>query len=324
VTWLLLAVNVGFFLLLEAAGGSEDGAVLVRYGAKYGPLIADGEYWRLVVPVFMHIGAFHLIANSVGLLVFGGIVERAFGWPAFAVIYLAAGIAGNVASYAAGPTVGAGASGAIFGLVGAFGVYLYQNRAALGRAARGSLGGLALIIGINVVFGLSTPGVDNWAHFGGIVAGAAMALRLAPRVGWQPVYGAGDRPLGAVPRSRRAEPVAVASAAVAAAIMVVFATVLIARTYPDRTSTFAASLSGQAIEALLDNRLDDARRLARQAERTDPSSEHFGIVYLILGAIALERGQTPEARGYFRLALERNLPPDAEALAQRELARLGG
>ncbi|MEE8363101.1 MAG: hypothetical protein V3S18_03415, partial [Dehalococcoidia bacterium] len=64
--------------------------------------------------------------------------------------------------------------------------------------------------------------------------------------------------------------------------------------------------------------------LARQAERTDPSSEHFGIVYLILGAIALERGQTPEARGYFRLALERNLPPDAEALAQRELARLGG
>ena len=147
----------------------------------------------------MHIGPFHLLANSISLLIFGGIVERSYGWRAFLAIYLTAGVAGNVASYAAGPTVGAGASGAIFGMLGAFAIYLYFNRAMLGSGARGSLGGLAFIIAINISFGLTTTGVDNWAHLGGLIAGVLLALRLAPRTVTENPYGLNRRLLLAQP-----------------------------------------------------------------------------------------------------------------------------
>ncbi|MFW6195042.1 MAG: rhomboid family intramembrane serine protease [Chloroflexota bacterium] len=243
-TWAILAVNVLFFLFLELRGGSQNAAVLVQYGAKFGPLIAEGEWWRLIAPVFMHIGAFHLLANSIGLIIFGSIVEGAFGRPAFIATYMVAGIAGNVASYAAGPTVGAGASGAIFGLLGAFGVYLYLNKSALGQAASSSLGGLGFILAINVIFGLITPGIDNMAHLGGLVAGAAMAGALSPRVRMEPIFWFGERPLYVRPRQEKPSPMLISLSVILALAALSLTTVLVNTTYPDDpTGRFGSTLA---------------------------------------------------------------------------------
>lgn len=185
VTVVLLAVNVLLWVALEATGGSQNTGNLLNFGAKYGPAIADGEWWRLVFPIFLHIGFFHLVANSFALLIFGGMAERTFGSPAYAGIYLLAGVAGNVASYWgdlwSGPTVGAGASGAVFGIIGAFATYLLLNRRMLGQLGRQSFTSILAIIGINILLGLAIPGIDNAAHLGGLVAGAAIAWVIAPR-----------------------------------------------------------------------------------------------------------------------------------------------
>ena len=177
----LVAINVLVYLLLELTGGSQNNVTLYRWGAKFGPAIADGEWWRLVLPMFMHIGLFHLLTNSLGLLIFGSMAERVFGSVAYLAIYLMAGVIGNVASFLITPAMGAGASGAVFGIIGAFAVYLLLNRRLLGEVGRQSLTTVAVIVGINIVIGMITPGIDNAAHMGGLLAGAFMAYLISPR-----------------------------------------------------------------------------------------------------------------------------------------------
>ena len=182
VTWLLLALNVVVWAGLEISGGSTSIPNLLRWGAKFGPAIADGEYWRLFTPMFLHIGIPHLLTNSLGLIIFGRLVERYFGSFNFLLIYLLAGVFGNIASYAAVSNgVGAGASGAVFGIIGAYGSFVYRNRSIAGSMAQSTLGGLGIIIGINLIFGFSVSGIDNWAHIGGLVGGFLISYRLVPR-----------------------------------------------------------------------------------------------------------------------------------------------
>jgi rhomboid protease GluP len=187
VTWAIIAVNAALWTALEVSGGSGDAHNLYRWGAKYGggpllgPGILDGEWWRLIVPVFLHVGFFHLLANTFGLIVFGGTVESTFGSVNYAAVYLLSGVLGNVASFWAGPALGAGASGAVFGIIGAFGAYLFLNRRTLGQLGRQSLTSIGVILAINLVFGFVVAGIDNAAHLGGLVAGALLGLALAPR-----------------------------------------------------------------------------------------------------------------------------------------------
>lgn len=181
VTVALVAVNVLVFLLVTATGGSEDNVNLYRWGAKYGPALADGEWWRLVLPIFMHIGFFHLLTNSIGLLIFGSMAERLLGSPAYLAIYLVTGILGNVASFIMSPALGAGASGAVFGVIGAFAVYLVLNRQVMGDAARQALISVAFIIALNIGIGIGTAGIDNAAHVGGLLGGLMMAFLVSPR-----------------------------------------------------------------------------------------------------------------------------------------------
>ena len=181
VTWAIIAVNAALWIALEVSGGSGDSRNLVRWGAKYGPGILDGEWWRLIVPVFLHVGFFHLLANTFGLIVFGGTVESTFGAVSYAAVYLLSGVLGNVASFWAGPAVGAGASGAVFGIIGAFGAYLLLNRRIFGQLGRQSLTSIGVILAINLAFGFVVAGIDNAAHLGGLVAGALLGIALAPR-----------------------------------------------------------------------------------------------------------------------------------------------
>lgn len=181
VTIALVAVNVLVFLLLTATGGSESNVNLYRWGAKYGPAIAAGEWWRLILPMFMHIGFFHLLTNSIGLLIFGSMAERFLGSPAYLAIYLVTGILGNVASFVAGPNLGAGASGAVFGVIGAFGIYLVLNRQVMGEVARQALTSVAFIVVLNIGIGFVSTGIDNAAHIGGLLGGMFMAYLVSPR-----------------------------------------------------------------------------------------------------------------------------------------------
>ncbi|MSQ07726.1 MAG: rhomboid family intramembrane serine protease [Dehalococcoidia bacterium] len=188
VTWAIIAVNILLWIGLTITGGSENTINLYHWGAKYGggpdsllSGILDGEWWRLIVPVFLHAGIFHLVANTFGLVAFGGTIERIFGSVSFAAIYLLSGVLGNVASLWWGPDLGVGASGAVFGMIGAFGAYLLLNRQHLGQIGRQSLTTVGFLIVINVLFGLLITGVDNAAHVGGLLGGTLIGFALAPQ-----------------------------------------------------------------------------------------------------------------------------------------------
>ncbi|MCH8207061.1 MAG: rhomboid family intramembrane serine protease [Chloroflexi bacterium] len=182
VTWALVAANLLVWLIMEMSGGSQDPEVLLKFGAMFAPYIADGQYWRLFAAMFLHVGFVHLLFNSIGLLIFGAVVERLYGHSRFVAIYILAGLAGSVASYLLNDiTVGAGASGAIFGVMGAFAAFFVSGRHVLGDAARQSLSGIAVLLAINLFFGFATPEIDNWAHLGGLTAGFAVGLALSPQ-----------------------------------------------------------------------------------------------------------------------------------------------
>ena len=195
VTYALLAINVVVWLAMELAGGSEDPDVLLRFGAMFGPLIASGEYWRLFTAMFLHVGILHLAFNAFGLLIFGRLVEGIYGPVRFALIYVLAGLSGSVASYLLNSiSIGAGASGAIFGVLGALAAFFLARREMLGEMGRQNLTGLAVIAAFNLIFGFTQPGIDNWAHMGGLAGGFAIGMALAPnyrRV--DDVFGLGGR-----------------------------------------------------------------------------------------------------------------------------------
>ncbi len=180
-------INVLIWLATEVAGGSTDTDVLLRFGAMYGPYIADGDYWRLFTAMFLHVGLTHLAFNGFGLFIFGQQVEKFYGPYRFGVIYILAGLAGSVASFALNDTaVGAGASGAIFGILGALVAFFVIHRDKLGEFGRQSLTGFLILAAINLFIGFSIPNVDNFAHMGGFAAGFALTLPLAPK--YRPVY----------------------------------------------------------------------------------------------------------------------------------------
>jgi rhomboid protease GluP len=153
-------------------------ADMLAWGATYGPRTAGGEEWRLLTHLFLHGGLLHLAFNMWVLWDVGRFVERQTGPAAFLASYLAAGIAGGLASLAWHPHMTAvGASGAIFGLYGLVLGWLPALRAA-GRGAswRGIGRGALLFVAFNLAFGATRPDVDNAAHVGGLLAGLAIGL----------------------------------------------------------------------------------------------------------------------------------------------------
>ena len=188
VTWVLLGVNALVWLATTAASATTNSGILLDFGAMFGPRIANGEYWRLFTATFLHAGVAHLAINGLWLLILGQLVERAFGHVRFLVIYVLAGLSGSVASYLFNPiAVGLGASGAVFGVMGALAAFFVALRGVSGGMARRNLTGVLVIAGIILAYGfISRPGpedpdIDNWAHLGGLVGGFLVGLALAPR-----------------------------------------------------------------------------------------------------------------------------------------------
>lgn len=167
-TYILLAINVLIFLLLELNGGSTQTETLIQYGAKYNPAIIDGQWWRLISSMFLHIGFIHLFMNMLAVFYLGVTVERIYGSWRFLVIYFMAGIGGSIASFAFTTNVSAGASGALFGLFGAL-LFFGLKYKKIFFQTMGS--GVLLLIGINIVFGFTVPQIDMGAHLGGLLGG---------------------------------------------------------------------------------------------------------------------------------------------------------
>lgn len=160
--------------------------LLLALGAKDNAAILSGQLWRLVTPLFLHVGIPHVLVNMYSLYVIGPAVERPFGPARFLLVYFLSGISGVAFSLAFSPQPSAGASGAIFGLLGALAGFLYQHRTLLGPTGIGQLRHILLVAVVNLLIGLS-PGIDNWGHLGGLLFGVSLSFLLGPRfeVDWQ-------------------------------------------------------------------------------------------------------------------------------------------
>lgn len=168
VTSLLIAVNLILFLILSFSGGSTNPETLIRFGAKYDPAITNGEWWRLFTSIFLHIGFVHLTFNTLALYYLGSVVERIYGSVRFLTIYLLAGLSGSLASFLYNEALSAGASGAIYGCFGAL-IYFGLKRRAQFFQSFGKE--LYTILLLNLAISFIVPGIDLFAHIGGLIGG---------------------------------------------------------------------------------------------------------------------------------------------------------
>jgi rhomboid protease GluP len=182
VTTLLLLAIALVFVGETVSGGSTNTAVLVAFGANVPALVWQGQWWRLLASVFLHIGIAHVLLNGWALYQLGALFEILLGSAKLLAVFLVTGVAGAAVSLFFTRGLSAGASGAIFGLMGALIAFLLRHRERLTPFAKSLLGQLVLWAGINVVFGFSMPGIDNAAHLGGCAAGFLFGLTLKPRL----------------------------------------------------------------------------------------------------------------------------------------------
>lgn len=177
VTYILIGLCVLMFLVTTFLGyGSTDASTLIFYGAFYKPYILDGEWYRLLTSAFLHIGIIHLLVNMYSLYVIGPHIENYYGKLKYVFIYLFSAIFGGLLSMIfVGDTISAGASGAIFGLLGAFLYFGYHYRNVLGDVLRRQI---VPIILINLAIGFSISGINNAAHVGGLIGGVIISAIL--------------------------------------------------------------------------------------------------------------------------------------------------
>ncbi|HEY3343419.1 MAG TPA: rhomboid family intramembrane serine protease [Anaerolineaceae bacterium] len=186
-----MGLTVLVFLGQELGYQFLGGDILYSLGCMSVPDVLSGQYWRLITPVFLHLGWLHIGINMYSLYVLGPGLERQFGHSRFLALYLIAGFAGNALSFMFLPlnTSSAGASTALFGLIGAEGVFVYQNRQMFGNRTGAILRNILFIAAINLLFGFYTaspiananvPTIDNWGHIGGLLGGLLFAWFAGP------------------------------------------------------------------------------------------------------------------------------------------------
>ena len=180
----LIIINIGVFLVLSFIGMTEDTMFMLEHGAMYEPYIVEGhQYYRIFTSLFLHFGIEHLLNNMVLLGALGWNLELETGRIKFLIIYFISGLGGNLLSLymnirADELVVSAGASGAIFGVMGALLCVVLKNH---GRVGRLTNRGLFFMVVLSLYFGFTSSGVDNAAHIGGLVCGVAAAAVLYRR-----------------------------------------------------------------------------------------------------------------------------------------------
>ena len=173
-TTALIVVNLVVYVFTSVVGGNflyTNDKILVGLG-QYNDFVMSGGWWQLFTAMFVHVHLFHLLGNMLFLLIFGARGEELFSEKEFFFIYLTGGLSGNLLTLLMGPsTVSAGASGAIFGMLGACVMYLGQT---LGQSVMG-----ALMFSFFLLLITSGRQVNLFAHFGGLAAGLAIGYALA-------------------------------------------------------------------------------------------------------------------------------------------------
>ena len=177
----IIIINVLCFLYLELQGSTENAGFMLAHGAMFAPLVVDhGQYYRLVTSVFMHFGVSHLMNNMLVLFVLGDNLERALGHVKYLIFYLLCGVGANLVSMTVNLmtgslSVGAGASGAIFGVVGGLVHAVGVNRGRLEDLTSRQLGVMILL---TLYHGFTSMNIDNAAHIGGLAAGILLGILL--------------------------------------------------------------------------------------------------------------------------------------------------
>jgi rhomboid protease GluP len=178
-TYAIIGITVVTSLLQEVPVGGQP---LVEYLALIKPLVAEGEYWRLVTVTLVHGGLFHLLMNMYALWIIGPLAEALYGRATFVAIYLLAAVGGSIASYLFLPNPSVGASGAVFGLFGLVLSSTYIHKPALARQARALTSQIGILIVINLVIGFAGAfAIDNAAHIGGLLVGLWLGFIIPPR-----------------------------------------------------------------------------------------------------------------------------------------------
>jgi membrane associated rhomboid family serine protease len=175
ITTVLIAINVLVYLITVGQGGgvSAPGGKLFENGALYGPLVADGDWWRLFTAMFLHASLLHIAFNMFALWLFGSVVERSVGPLRYVLVYVASGLAGSAGALIATPNaVTVGASGAIFGLLGALLVLEYLQTGSFAGQAMG-------LIVINLALSFAIPNISIGGHIGGLIGGVIGMFGLA-------------------------------------------------------------------------------------------------------------------------------------------------
>nr|CAD1826218.1 unnamed protein product [Ananas comosus var. bracteatus] len=170
----LLVVNILAYVAQVATHGR-----LLLWGAKVNSLIDKGQIWRLITSSLLHANVAHLMINCYSLNSIGPVVEQLSGPRRFLAVYFTSALASSVMSYRLSKLPAVGASGAIFGLVGSYAVFLLRHRKLLGDGKQ-ELQHIAHVITLNMVLGLLSRGIDNWGHMGGLLGGAALSWLIGP------------------------------------------------------------------------------------------------------------------------------------------------
>jgi rhomboid protease GluP len=301
-THIIVGINVLVFVAMVATGASfinPSREQLLRWGANWGPLSLGTQPWRILTSNYVHIGIIHIAFNMWCLWNLGQLAERVLGRMNYVILYTLCGLSGSLASLWWHPlTVGAGASGAIFGLAGASIAVFYMGHLAIPKAAiQGTMRSLVTFVGYNLLFGLS-PGIDNSAHIGGLAAGLAMGAALSKHI-------------MVAPEVRRTwERVTW----VVMALVLLVANGAIRKLYPQLPMMadpkyIAAQQIQSAKIALQQRRPDEAISRLREAIEQQPNSAE---AHYLLGEAYLTQGKADQAISAFQDALRLN-PKYAEA-----------
>jgi membrane associated rhomboid family serine protease/Tfp pilus assembly protein PilF len=281
-TQVIFGANVMVFIAMAIASRSPldfPGQIALHFGANFGPLTLSGDWWRLVTYMFLHGGVMHIAFNMWCLWDLGAMCESLYGRWTFGAVYLITGIGGGVASLGWNPAVvSVGASGAIFGLVGALIASFYLGEFSLPSIAiGGTLRSLLFFVGFNVVFGNLFGGIDNAAHAGGLVTGlilGALIARVAPQQ---------DAPLRRV------------------GVLAVGALVVAATAYGVAQWRGGPMRMARAFQSISESGPDEAIAQLQAAVRQQPKSAE---VHEALARAYLEQNRLSEAEAEFNRVLE--------------------
>jgi membrane associated rhomboid family serine protease len=291
VTLAIMAANVLVYLAMGISGASwiePNIRDAVKWGADFGPLTLGGDAWRLFTSVFVHFGIIHIALNMWCLWNLGTTLEPFMGRKVFGVMYVASGLAASLVSVVWNPwRVSAGASGAIFGVAGALVSYLALKKTPMDSGlVKRNLKSLGIFIFYNLLYGVR-GGVDNSAHFGGLVAGLILGAAIPPmvRASADPQYiPVGPMDLGREADESRANRVAVTVAAVSAVILILGFAALHAK-------RISVARYGTAVRLIKAGKPDQAIAQLQESVKLDPDV-YFSQA--MLGELLLQQ-QDPSA-----------------------------